>query len=255
MKIPEKVFYLVIIVLLVSIGAVGWLYRGKVSKVEEQEKLIVALHDTLKISTNEKGEQVAKIQQIQTSRVKDFTTIKNLTGENKKLQDLVKENKNRLGDNGSVTTFSSNTKVDVVVPTTIKPQPLSPIGSGMISVLPKNNRDTLYLYPEYTAKVELGKWVKADITANKDSTRMKLGVYNEYKLVIGEEGKLFGKKTPFGEVTNLNPYSTTATLKTYQVTNTIKQKRLSLGVQTGYAPLTKQTYVGVGLSYSLIRLF
>lgn len=254
MKIPEKTLYLVIIVLLISLGAVGWLYKGKATKVEEQENLIIALHDTLRITTNEKGQQVAEIQQIRTARVKDFTQIKNLTGENKRLQDAVKQNAGRLGTSGSVTTFASDTKVDVTVPTTVTFPEITP--NSPINLV--TNRDTVYLYPEYTAKVELGQWAKANVVSNKDSTRIKLGVYNEYTLVLGEEKQkgsgLFGKKLPFAEVTNLNPYSSTATLKTYSVDNKIKQKRLSLGVNTSYSPFNNQTYVGVGLNYALINI-
>ncbi len=250
MKIPEKTLYLVIIVLLIAVGTFGWLWDSAKETIIEKDGLITALNDTIVVYKNEKGENVAKISQLQTAKTKDFLKIKSKDATIQKLQTAVKDNKERLGSSGSVTVFTTNTNVIASVPTAI----ITPRDT-----VTKN--DTTFIYPEYKSNITLGKWVKADIKANKDSVGLKLGVLNEYTLVIGEEkvektGFLgIGAKTRFfSEVTNHNPYSTTPTLRTYSVKSTIKPKRLSLGVQGGYNILGKP-YVGVGLQYNILNIF
>lgn len=256
MKTSEKAFYLVTIVLLLTVGALGWLLKQKNQTIEEKENLIVALTDTIEIRVNERGQQTAKVSQLQTARIKDFLKIKSQDSTIKRLQEEVSRNKSRLGESGSVTVFSTSTKSS----TTVKTGSVS--GKDTILVQVPGKPDTLKIYPEYKSSVVLGKWIDAQIKSNKDSTSLNLKVENEYTVVIGTE-KVKGtgflgigsKHKAFSEVTNLNPYSSTQTLRTYSVLKTDKPKRISLGIQGGYSPFNNRVYIGVGIQYNLINLF
>lgn len=250
MKIQEKVLYLITIVLLICAGSLGWLLKGKDQKLKEKENLIIALNDTVFITKNKLGQSVSKISKFETEKVSDFLKIQGLTGENKVLQEQVVINKNRLGTSGSVTVFTSDTKIDTSMATVV-------ISKDTVRI----PGQPIMIFPEYKSQIVLEKWITGNTIANRDSTHISLGIHNEYSLVIGEEpikGTGFlgiGKKMkPFSEVTNLNPYSTTPTLRTYQVKSTFKPKKLSLGVQTGYSPING-TYIGIGIQYNLINLW
>ena len=248
--IGEKTMYLVIIVLLITTGALGWLLKSKTQTIVEKENQIVFLTDTLEVFKDKTGKSVAKIARLEASSTKDFLSIKNLIGDNKRLQEAVSLNKNILGTTGSVTVISNKTSIDTKNPSIISYR-------DTVRVL---KSDTVIIYPEYASSFNLGKWVRGSTIANKDSTTVKAVVIGEYDLVLGEEPipgtgflGLWRKQKAFSMVTNLNPYSETTTLKTYSVKNTIKQKKLSLGVIGGYGFGFKsnnfQPFLGLGGTY------
>lgn len=101
------------------------------------------------------------------------------------------------------------------------------------------------------------KWYNGRIIAKRDSTNLDIKIENSYTIVIGQEGKWYKKKTPFVEVTNENPYTKTKTLRTYQVDNKIKPKRIGIGIIGGYGfsiGIKLSPIIGIGLSYNLINL-
>jgi hypothetical protein len=226
-------------------------------KLIANEQIINALTDSVETFKNAHNQNVAKISILETGKVKDFLKIKSQDKEIIKLQADVKANKKRLGNNGSVTNFDSTTDINISVPTGSTASKDTLIAKGTLGT-----PDTLKIYPEYKSSINLGKWVVAKIIANKDSTSLTQTIENEYTLVLGREpvkrtGFLgFGKDyKSFAEVTNLNPYSKTSTIRSYRVVDNVKVKRVSLGVQVGYSPLTKQPYVGAGLQYNIVNLF
>ena len=91
---------------------------------------------------------------------------------------------------------------------------------------------------------------------NKDSTHFDLKITNKYSVIVGEEGKR-KKARPFVDVINYNPYSSTDTLRTYQVSmKKQRPKRFGIGINGGVtlnSSLKIKPYVGVGLSYNFVR--
>lgn len=262
MKILEKTMYLVVIVLLITIGALGWLLKQKTETIVERDNQIVFLTDTLEVTTNAKGQAVGKIARLEASSAKSFLEIKNLKGINRQLQDVVDRNKDRLGSTGSVSIIGSTTKINETVATTKVTPKESEFRPDTSSLLGKKV-DTIYVYPEYQAVVNLGRWINAKITANRDSSTLAANIVNEYELVLGEDpikGTGFlgiGRKyQPFSEVTNLNPYSKDPVVKTFSIKNNIKPKRLGIGLIGGYGFGFKvqQTdfFIGAGLSFKIL---
>lgn len=220
--------------------------------MKEQIALNDVLADSLKITKNSLGEEIAKISQFQTTNINDFLELHTQDSIIKRLQSEVKANKSRLGNSGSVTVIASNTTGTF-------------IGKTNVTSRDTIKKDSLiYIYPEYKSNITKDKWISASIIANKDSTTFIPKIHNEYSLVLGEESNqkglfhIFDKKIPFAEIKNLNPYTTTETLRSYQVAPA-PPKTWGIGIQTGYGgtminnQIYTAPYIGVGITKTLIR--
>lgn len=251
-----KIVSITIIVILILLN----LKSCKTNKdtVRDYTNTINALSDTMTSYRTKDGVQVSKINLIQTEKAQQFLEIKSKDAIIIKLQEEVKKNKRRLGNTGSVTVITNTTDVQ---------------GSDTTYITMKDTvvrNDTVYLYPEYTSNIKMGLkkdssyWVTANIKSNKDTTDIGISLSNAYTVVIGKDKvkgfkNLFKPKVPFVEVTNENPYTSTKTVRAYQV-KAPKPKRFGLGVQIGYGlsldkkPILKP-YIGVGINYNIIELF
>lgn len=175
----------------------------KESTIEEQSSLINSLNDSVKITKNKDGSTTSKVETIRTKDPDDFIKIKNLTGDNKKLQEAVIKYEKQLKNGGSVTNFSSVTETKIVEKTIVD------------TIIIDSTR-----YLTYSGNFNKGGWVIGSVKANPDSIKVDLKVNNEYTVVIGEDKQGFlglGKAKPFTLITNANIYSTTPTMKTYAV--------------------------------------
>ena len=213
--------------------------------ISEKTNLISSLNDTIKIWKDKNGISHSKTEVIKTSSVNDFLKQNVKDEETKELQNTVKKDKNRLGKQGSVTKFNGIIEFEKEIPTL---------------------RDTIYIpkdglvikKPVYNSSFDMDGWVVGSIKASEDSTKINLKVKNDYTVIIGEEKTGFlglGKRKPFVEVTNKNPYSETTSLKTYQVEN-YKIKRFGIGPNISYSlGANGQLYptFGIGLQYNVIR--
>lgn len=200
----------------------------------ELNNLTTVLSDSLVISKNKEGEMVAKMSAYQTQRTKDFIDFATKDSLTIELQKEVKDMKRYLRKNGSVTKFSTSTEVDTKVPTEVS--------------------NSTGEYPTYNSKFNLDNWVFGDISASKDSTRINLQVKNDYSVVVGREPTGFlglGVGKPFVQVTNKNKYSSTKTLKTYNVSFP-KPKRIGIGPHVGL-DVTGKVTLGISVNYDLIQ--
>ncbi len=257
MKYSKNLVYVGILFLLLSFSGLLYVIHLQKQKIDSKDLLIDSLTDTVEVFKNANNQYVAKISVLETDNVNSFLKIKSQDKQIIQLQKDVKTNKSRLGKDGSVTNFGSTTDINVSVPTGSMTPKDTLLAQGSLGT-----PDTVKIYPEYKSSITLGKWVLAKIIANKDSISLTQTIENEYTLVLGREpikGTGFlglGKDyKPFAEVTNLNPYSKTSTLRSYRVVDNVKPKKVSLGLQVGYSPLTKEAYLGAGIQYNILSLF
>lgn len=202
-KLTKILMYVVGGLLLLSILLTVRTYRQS-DKIEEQTGLINSLNTKAKTWKDKEGKSHTKNTAVITENPKDFINLKDQSPEIQKLQEQVKKYEKQIKKGGSVTNFTSETKVTTTVPTKV---------------------DTVYTTketPKYIYRSTFNKegWVFGDVTASPDSTNINIGVKNEYTVVVGFDKTGFlglGKPIPFSEVTNHNIYSTTPTIKTYQV--------------------------------------
>lgn len=255
MKRENWLFIILIVVIIILLQQ----NCSRIAQIREQDGLLRSMADTLQISYNKQGQQVAKIALLETERIRDFLALKTKDEEILRLQEKVKENKNRLGKSGSVTVVTNTTSVT---------------GGDTTTVIMRDtvySNDTVWIYPEYTSKINLGKrtdtswWVMTSVKANRDSTDIGISVENAYTVVIGSEKKskgfkgLFKPKIPFVEITNENPYTATKTLRSYQV-KVPKPKRFGIGINAGYGIILDKKpvlrpYIGVGIQYNIVEFF
>ena len=233
-----RVVFIVILMVIIAI-----LYFTNISyqkEARENANLIISLNDTLKTWKDKDSLSHAKMQIIETERTKDFLSLQSKDEEIIKLQKTVKQYEKQIKNQGSVTNFTSETKIitkDSLVTDSV---------CGKCSFYFSDSN------PWYSVDAS----IYPTETPNQVSLSLDLKVKNEYSVIIGEEKQgLFKKPKPFVEVLNHNPYSETKSLRTYQVSNNVRVKRFGIGpnISVGFNDKGFSWFIGIGLQYNLIR--
>ena len=244
MNKKDLIFGGVIVILLGVAILLFSLLSEKRSDYKEQVELYNSITDTVKFYRNKDSLNVAKIQVMQTDKESDFLKIKNLTGTNLELQNLIRNKDKKIKDLNTALIHKDET---VYVDTL---RMYYPIGG-----------DTIIFSQSVLLDTVNNKWINAKYGFNKGLSYLDLRVYNEYQITIGYEGgNLFKKGTPYGIVTNMNPYTSTKDMRVYQV-SVPKQKRMGISFQTGFggvydmknSNISYGPYIGLGLNYNIIK--
>ena len=229
-----------IVILMVIIAILYFTNISYQKEAKENANLVISLNDTLKTWKDKDSLSHAKIQIIETERTKDFLSLQSKDEEIIKLQKTVKQYEKQIKNQGSVTNFTSETKIitkDSLVTDSV---------CGKCSFYFSNSN------PWYSVDAS----VYPTETPNQLSLSLDLKVKNEYSIIVGEEKQgLFKKPKPFVEVLNHNPYSETESLRTYQVSNNVRVKRFGIGpnISVGFNDKGFSWFIGIGLQYNLIR--
>lgn len=244
MNKKDLIFGGVIVILLGVTILLFSLLSEKRSDYKEQVELYNSITDTVKFYKNKDSLNVAKIQVMQTDKESDFLKIKNLTGTNLELQNLIRNKDKEIKDLNTALIHKDET---VYIDTL---RMYYPIGGDTIIFSQSILLDTINT-----------KWINAKYGFNRGFSYLDLKVYNEYQITIGYEGgNLFKKGTPYGIVTNMNPYTSTKDMRVYQV-SVPKQKRMGISFQTGFGGvydmknnnISYGPYIGLGLNYNIIK--
>lgn len=244
MNKKDLIFGGVIVILLGVTILLFSLLSEKRSDYKEQVELYNSITDTVKFYKNKDSLNVAKIQVMQTDKESDFLKIKNLTGTNLELQNLIRNKDKEIKDLNTALIHKDET---VYIDTL---RMYYPIGGDTIIFSQSVLLDTINT-----------KWINAKYGFNRGFSYLDLKVYNEYQITIGYEGgNLFKKGTPYGIVTNMNPYTSTKDMRVYQV-SVPKQKRMGISFQTGFGGvydmknnnISYGPYIGLGLNYNIIK--
>ena len=237
MKWIRAVFIAILMVIIAILYFTNISYQ---KEAKENANLVISLNDTLKTWKDKDSLSHAKIQIIETERTKDFLSLQSKDEEIIKLQKTVKQYEKQIKNQGSVTNFTSETKIitkDSLVTDSV---------CGKCSFYFSNSN------PWFSVDAS----IYPTKTPNQVSLSLDLKVKNKYSVILGEEKQgLFKKPKPFVEVLNHNPYSETESLKTYQVSNNVRVKRFGIGpnISAGLDDKGFSWYIGFGLQYNLIR--
>lgn len=200
-----------------------------------------ALNDSLKTWQDSQGLSHSEKQIIETSNPKSFLEIQTKDKEILRLQKVVSQYKKELGKKGSVTYVEGETVIDTVY--------TKPVVVYLDRSFYKDSLNNKWVDWKYS--------VKRDTLTNKDQVDFKLKMHYEYAIINKEKSNgWFKKPTPYAEVVNYNPYSKTLSLTTYRVINDVRPKKIGIGPVLSYGIGTEfipQIFVGVGISYNLIR--
>lgn len=237
MKWIEAICIAILVVIIAILYFTNISYQ---KEAKENANLVISLNDTLKTWKDKDSLSHTKIQIIETERTKDFLSLQSKDEEIIKLQKTVKQYEKQIKNQGSVTNFTSETKIitkDSLVTDSV---------CGKCSFYFSNSN------PWYSVDAS----VSPTETPNQLSLSLDLKVKNEYSVIVGEEKQgLFKKPKPFVEVLNHNPYSETESLRTYQVSNKVRVKRFGIGpnISVGFNDKGFSWFIGIGLQYNLIR--
>lgn len=244
MNKKDLIFGGVIVILLGVTILLFSLLSEKRSDYKKQVELYNSITDTVKFYKNKDSLNVAKIQVMQTDKESDFLKIKNLTGTNLELQNLIRNKDKEIKDLNTALIHKDET---VYIDTL---RMYYPIGGDTIIFSQSVLLDTINT-----------KWINAKYGFNRGFSYLDLKVYNEYQITVGYEGgNLFKKGIPYGIVTNMNPYTSTKDMRVYQV-SVPKQKRMGISFQTGFGGvydmknnnISYGPYIGLGLNYNIIK--
>ena len=232
-----------VILILLTISSI-LLYNNERRKRITVSNLYNSSQDTIRFWKNKDGENVARIFVLSSEKLEDFLKMKTKDDTIIRLQTLVKEYKKQLHNQGSATIIQTITEYDTTYVT-------------------NNLLDTIY-FPNATILDSISnRWISTKFGFDRGNTIFSLRVDNLYSVVIGEESRgLFRKKEPFVEVTNHNPFTETAMLRTYQVTQT-KHSKWGVGpnISVSASPYYKDGVfgfqftptIGIGFQYNLIN--
>ena len=232
-----------VILILLTISSI-LLYNNERRKRITVSNLYNSSQDTIRFWKNKNGENVARIFVLSSEKLEDFLKMKTKDDTIIRLQTLVKEYKKQLHNQGSATIIQTITEYDTTYVT-------------------NNLLDTIY-FPNITILDSISnRWISTKFGFDRGNTIFSLRVDNLYSVVIGEESRgLFKKTEPFVEVTNHNPFTETAMLRTYQVTQT-KHSKWGVGpnISVSASPYYKDGVfgfqftptIGIGFQYNLIN--
>ena len=226
----EVIIIIALLIIMLAVGLIAYFMGQKTKKeVQEDKTTIAALTDSLHTSRNSEGKQVATIKAFENQKAKDFLTLQTNDATIKRLQEDVENYKKQIKHGGGVVVVSGSTDIHSTIPT----QVIKPVN------------DSLPTY-KFTFKDD---WINILGVAKSSSTELKIGILDSYTIAFGHD-----HDGPFVEVTNDNPYSVTKTMRGF-ITKMPPPKKIGIGVQMGYGINGHglSPYIGIGLSYNVIR--
>jgi len=216
-------------------------YCNQKENYSELEGLYISANDSLRISTDQQGRQMATIKVLSSTDKSNLLTIYTQDSTIKWLKNVVRDYKGRLERAlvFSNETFSEgNTKTIIEAADTV----FTEFG--------------IEIYPRYKTSWE-SEWETGKIEATKDSIYRVIKMRNEFEITTGKASNGWFKKREY-EVTvkNNNPNTYTTELREFSLK--AKPKRFSLGLQCGaglnLATMEPVFYGGAGVSFSLIGI-
>lgn len=232
---------ILIIIIALLLYYTGCMTKKKNKEIDKLHTFIAALNDTLKLVKHSDSSNTASIKAFASDKVEDLLVMKIKDSTINALQDVVSKYKKQLKTGGTAVVIKGETDISSNSPTIIE----------------YTNYDTvpIPIFPIYKS-VHNNKWYTIKTKANKDSTYIDLKVTNSYDVVVSKE-----KGEWVADVTNHNPYSSTKSMRAYNVEiEKVRQKRINLAVFGGYG-FTMQGQVrgapiiGAGISYTILSLF
>lgn len=220
------------LVILLSILIIGMFFviRDKSRRLDDKDNFIEAMNDSLKVIRNRDSSTTATIKSVVFSNFKQFQKIKSQDSLIVRLQKLNKKTQSGIA-------FNEETKISDKAPTKI------------IEKDTVYQDNLVYIYPEYR-HIYNNKWYNAESITNKDTGFLSIKIRNEYDVSVE-----LGARGYVAVVTSHNPYTQTKEVRSVIIPKD-SPKKFGIGIQGGYGFSTDfkpKPYVGVGISYSILR--
>jgi hypothetical protein len=205
------------------------IFNSQKNSLKHETELNLAysnLSDTLMKIRNHLGQEVTKSTIIKTESEKAFLSLKSKDIEIIKLQALIESEKSKGRKVDAALVLSTLTAYKLKDPL------LNTVSYDSTAPHP---RDTVTMWPIYTHQLkDSSQWITGTIKLGRSSFYGELEFKNEYTVSIGDERRGWFKRQPYAEIVNLNPHTTTTSLKVFQKT-TVPNKVLKSSIITGIA--------------------
>ena len=227
------------IILVIAILVLGNMYFTEKGLRIEQENLVEAGYSELSKWKNAAGENMAKIQVLETQNAKTFLAFQSQDSTIKELQALVKENRRLFKKNqGTAAVVKTETKIDTTAVTTVTKD----------STTGDNIYTSMFKSPWYDIKT----------TAKADSTNIDVTTYHTLSLVIGKEKQgLFKQAKTFAIAKDDNPYSNIKDMKVYNISQDNKRfivgPNVGAGLSLSQGVVRASWQIGFGVTYKLLE--
>ena len=212
--------------------------RSLEDRFKKQKDLYESITDSLHTYKSKDSLNVAFIKVMETDRAKDFLEIKNLTGSNLKLQNLIESQGKDIKNLRTALLVATETQY---VDTT---RDFYPIGG-----------DTIIFSESVLIDSISNNWIKGKWGFKKGKSIFQIKTFDEFSIVIKDS-----KKGQYAEVTNNNPYSSTKDMRVFNVATPKQKKRgfgYSIGVAGHYGYFNRQfdvgPYIGIGINGNLFE--
>ena len=215
------------------------MYFGERESRIEQQTLIEASAGELQLWKTKDGENLAKIQVLETRDRQTFLAFKSQDSTIQELQKLVKDNKKLFkGTQGSASVIKTETNIDA---------------AAVTKVTQKTPEDS----PVYTSHIK-DSWYDIKTVATEEKTSVSLSTFHSMSLVVGSEGQGFlKKKKTFAIASDANPYSNIKDMKIYNVTEDKKKfvvgPYVGIGVGGSQGVVRTGWQIGLGLTYKIFE--
>ena len=226
------------------------LYFTMRSDYTELQNLYISANDTLVITRNELGQEISRTSVLEAESGKLILKLQTKDKDIIHLQDIIRREQSInielhnaiLLINGIIANYKDS--LDNTI-------------SGYQSII--DSLGNVIQYPIYNRKLDMfNDWIIGDIEMGYSVFDINLKTKSAYEIVTGRERKnIFSKYKSYAQVTNLNPYDHTETLKVFSKTE-VKPNRFNISVFVGYGFGVKSSVLivtpilGVGLGYKLI---
>jgi hypothetical protein len=209
-----------IIVTIVAILCAGWIVRSSIrsaKKYKEIVQLYQVAQDSLTITRNKLGQQVAKTTVLQATNEKYFLKLQTNDVEIKHLQDVVKEEKKKRRDVEVALVVTTNTNIH--------------LKDSIRNLIAGYDTTDSVPTPVYEKEFK-NEWVSGKVRLGLKQFELNQVIVNKYEIVVGDEPDGWFKKKPYAQIKNLNPYSSVESMKVYQKTS-VPNKGLKTATKYG----------------------
>ena len=222
--------FIVILILLMTIG--GLYFDNRLRDKAEQVTAYEATNDSLVSAIDRKGRETVSRKPIVMSDPKDFVRLDlSASPEWRELQRLVREIKGKV-QHASI--LKSTTELTSSSPTT---------------------RDTVQAEVYYKGAYK-DEWVEWNGDAGPDSFLVHIVVDNEYQYTQVVENPIFKKPKVTAQVKNMNPYTRTKDLVSFDVDVPVDKFSIGPSLTYGIDPFTQTPHMvlGIGAQVKLLGI-
>ena len=226
------------------------IYFSMQNNYKELENLYTAANDTLVITRNDLNQEVAKTSVLEARNEKTILELQIKDKDIIHLQNVIRNEKSInkqleqaiILKNGIIATYQDSLHNTI---------------SGYQSII--DSLGNVVQYPIYNRNIDMfDDWITGYIKLGYSVFDINIKTKSEYEIVIGRERKnIFSRYKSYAQVTNLNPYDYTETIRVYSKSEP-KKDRFNISIFVGYgAGVHKSTVIltpllGIGVGYRLI---